>query len=220
MPRLSRSVPGGLCVHVVTRGNARATVFHNQGDYANLTQLMKDAQERVRLEILAWCLMPNHLHLVLRPREDGDLTRWMHWLLTSHVQRHRIRHGTTGHVWQGRYKSFAIQTNVHLLTVLRYVERNPVRAGLVDSAGNWTWSSTRERQLPQERREMLDPSPVELPQPWVQWVDTPLTVSELEAIRTSVRRNRPFGDAAWTRGLAERLQLLGTLTPRGRPRVL
>jgi len=95
---------------------------------------METARERVAIEIFAWCLMPNHLHLVVRPKENGDLARWMHWLLTSHVQRHRSRYKTTGRIWQGRYKAFPIQEDRHLLTVLRYVERNPVRAGLAAHA--------------------------------------------------------------------------------------
>jgi putative transposase len=181
---------------------------------------MGDAQERVRIEILAWCLMPNHVHLVLRPNADGDLARWMHWLLTTHVQRHRVRHKTTGRIWQGRYKAFPIQADAHLLRVLRYVERNPVRAGLVHGALEWTWSSARERHSPGSSCAALAPSPVPLPLPWLDWVDTPLTNAELASIRTSVMRDRPLGDPAWTRGLAERLDLLGTLIPRGRPRSL
>jgi len=219
MPRFSRPMPGGLCVHVVTRGNARATVFHTDADYAILMQLMKDAQERLRIEILAWCLMPNHVHLVLRPSADGDLARWMHWILTTHVQRHRVRHETSGRVWQGRYKAFPIQADAHLLTVLRYVERNPVRAGLVPSAVDWPWSSVRERRSLAEESGLLAASPVPLPSPWLDWVDTPLTGAELLDVRTSMRRDRPLGDSAWTRDLASRLDLLGTLRPRGRPRV-
>ena len=210
-------MPGGLCVHVVTRGNARATVFHSDDDYAIFMQLLSAAQGRVRLELVAWCLKPNHLHLVMRPLADGDLARFMHWLLTTHVQRHRVRHGTTGRVWQGRYKAFPIQADAHFLTVLRYVERNPVRAGLVDCALEWRWSSVRERQTAAGEHGLLAPSPVPLPSPWRDWVDKPLTGAEIANVRTSIRRDRPLGDSAWTRELANRLNLLGTLKPRGRP---
>jgi putative transposase len=129
--------------------------------------------------------MPNHLHLVVRPRTDDDLGRWMHWLLTTHAQRHRSRHVTTGHIWQGRYKSFPIQTDVHLLRVLRYVERNPVRAGLVASSRDWRWSSLARRNSSVERAELVAESPVPLPTPWIEWVDRPITDEELAAIRTS-----------------------------------
>lgn len=212
-------MPGGLCVHVVTRGNARATVFHSADDYARFIELLRVAQNRAPTELLAWCLMPNHLHLVLRPRNDGDLSRFMHWLLTTHVQRHRVRHGTSGRVWQGRYKAFPIQADAHLLIVIRYVERNPVRAGLVRSALEWSWSSVRERETPDGERGLLTPSPVPLPSPWLTWVDEPLTTAELTSVHTSIRRSRPLGDSTWTREVASRLNLLGTLNPIGRPRV-
>ncbi len=220
MPRTSRPIPGGLCAHLVTRGNDRAVVFRSDDDFAQLVELMRDAQRRTRLDLLAWCFMPNHLHLVVRPRADGDVARWMQWLLTTHVQRHRMRHKTTGHVWQGRYKSFLIQEDRYLLAVVRYVERNPVRAGLVRSARDWLWSSTATRLAGCGDDLLLARSPVSLPEPWLEWVDIPLSSAELDKIRLSVNRNRPLGDPAWTRGIAERFNFLGTLAPRGRPRNL
>jgi putative transposase len=180
---------------------------------------MMDAQAVVRIELLAWCLMPNHMHLVVRPAGDGDLARWMHWLLTTHVQLHRVRHRTTGRIWQGRYKAFPIQADRHLLAVLRYVERNPVRAGLAPHAIDWKWSSAHERRRAGTPRSLLAVSPIPLPSPWLDWVDTPLTEAELDAIRACVTRGRPLGDGPWTREVADRLDLLGTLRPRGRPRV-
>jgi len=217
MPRFSRPMPGGFCVHAVTRGNGRARVFHSDADYASMTQLMMDAQAHVHVDVLAWCLMPNHVHLVIRPAGDGDLARWMHWLLTTHVQLHRVRHRTTGRIWQGRYKAFPVQTDRQLLTVLRYVERNPVRAGLASHSIDWKWSSARERRCAGAPRSLLASSPVPLPSPWLEWVDTPLTDAELTAVRACMKRDRPLGDSAWTREVAGRLDLLGTLRPRGRP---
>lgn len=219
MPRFARPIPGGLCAHVVTRGNARAVVFHSDNDYASFMQLMRDAQGRHPLDILAWCLMPNHIHLVVRPRENGDLSRWMHWLLTTHVQRHRARYKTTGRIWQGRYKSFPIQADGYLLAVLRYVERNPVRASLVSHAVEWRWSSAVERSQSVEQGELLAPSPVPLPSPWLDWVDLPMTGAELASIRRCAKRDRPLGDSEWARDIAARLDLIGTLKTRGRPRV-
>ena len=115
---------GGVCYHVLNRGNGRAEVFHKKEDYIAFLDLMVQAQDRLPMRLLAWCLIPNHFHLVLWPHEDGDLSRWMQWLLTSHVRRyHRHYHGS-GHVWQGRFKAFPIEEDEHLWTVLRYVERN------------------------------------------------------------------------------------------------
>ena len=132
---------GGLCYHVINRGNGRARVFHNEADYREFLKLLTSASDRLPLRLLAYCLMPNHVHLVLWPHEDGDLSRWMQWLMTTHVRRHHRRHGTDGHLWQGRFKAFPIQRDEHLLAVLRYVERNPLRAGPVERTEDWPWSS-------------------------------------------------------------------------------
>ena len=110
---------GGICYHTLNRGNARAEVFHKDNDYAAFVALMGQACDRLPMRVLAYCLMPNHFHLVLWPRHDGDLSHWMQWLLTSHVRRyHRHYHGS-GHVWQGRFKAFPIQQDEHLLTFMR-----------------------------------------------------------------------------------------------------
>ena len=218
MPRFSRPIPGGLCVHVVTRGNARATVFHADDDCATFRQLMADAQRRVRLEIFAWCLMPNHVHFVMRPRADGDLARWMHWLLTAHVQRHRVRHKTTGRIWQGRYKAFPIQADAHLLTVLRYVERNPVRAGLAMHAVDWRWSSARESASSSHdlARVITGTASLAVARLGRHAVDGRRACRHPRAARNVTAHS---GEASWTREVADRLDLLGTLRPRGRPKV-
>lgn len=96
--------------------------------------MLGQACERLPMRLLAYCLMPNHVHLALWPRHDGDVSRWMHWLLTTHVRRYRRRHDSSGHVWQGRFNAFPIEQDAHLLTVLRYIELNPVRAHLMAQA--------------------------------------------------------------------------------------
>jgi hypothetical protein len=93
------------------------------------------------MRVLAYCLLNNHFHLILRPHNDGDLSRWMQWLLTSHVRRYHRHYHSSGHVWQGRFKAFPVQDDDHPLTVIRYVERNPLRANLVKYAERWPWSS-------------------------------------------------------------------------------
>jgi REP element-mobilizing transposase RayT len=141
MPRPKRVAPAGYCYHVLNRGNARQEVFHKPADYAAFLRLFDEAHVRCPMRILAYCLMPNHFHLVLWPQEDGDLSRWMQWLQTTHVRRYHEHFKTCGHVWQGRFKAFPIQEDDHLLTILRYVERNPLRAGLVTAVDGWQWNS-------------------------------------------------------------------------------
>ena len=128
----------------MSRGNGHARVFHDERDYSVFVSLMRQASDRIPMRIAAWCLMPNHFHFVLWPIMDGDLGRWMHWLLTSHVRRHHKRYDTDGHIWQGRFKAPPIQQDRHLLSVLRYTECNPLRARLVDRPEGWRWSSLHQ----------------------------------------------------------------------------
>jgi REP element-mobilizing transposase RayT len=141
MPRTARASAANYCYHVLNRGNQRARVFHNDGDYESFVALLGEATVRVPMRTIAHCVMPNHFHLVVWPRDDGDLSRWMHWLLTAHVRRCLRHDRSSGHVWQGRFKAFPIQEDDHLRTVIRYVERNPPRAELVGRAEDWPWSS-------------------------------------------------------------------------------
>jgi putative transposase len=110
-------------------------VFHEQVDYAAFLSLVAAAQSRLAVPLLAACLMPNHLHLVVMPAEDDAVSRWTHWLFTTHAARHHRKYRANGRIWQGRFKAFAIQKDHHLLTVLRYVERNALRANMVKRAG-------------------------------------------------------------------------------------
>ncbi len=216
MPRTARAAKGGICYHVINRGNARSTVYHNSEDYRFFIQLMIKACDRIPMRILSYCLMPNHFHLVVWPLGDGDLSGWMQWLLTSHVRRYHWIRGTSGRIWQGRFKAFPIQQDSHLLIVMRYVERNPVRANLVCSAADWNWSSISRSASP-ERRSMISRAPISPPQDWLQFVDAPQSQAELDALRRCSQRNAPYGDPAWTRETAESLGLEASIRKLGRP---
>ncbi len=217
MPRTARASRANWCYHVLNRGNGRADVFHKDEYYEAFVRLMELACERLPMRLLGWCLMPNHFHLVLWPRKDGDLGRWMQWLLTSHVRRYHRNYHSSGHVWQGRFKAFPIQRDEHFLTVLRYVERNPLRARLVKHAEDWQWSSLACRGA-KASDTILFPPPVTLPRNWNRLVNRPQTERELEAIRRSVVRGTPFGSDDWTKTAVKRLGLQSTIRPRGRPR--
>ena len=207
---------GNVCYHVINRGNGRRTVFHKDGDYRAFVKLLRDACERLPMRLLAYCLMPNHFHLALWPYADGDLSAWMQWLLTAHVRRYHQHYHSSGHVWQGRFKAFPIQDDDHLLTVLRYIERNPLRAQLVARAEEWPWSSLRAAvQWPVPA---LESGPVPRSADWVAEVNAPATESELTRVRESVNRGAPFGEADWTQRTAEQLGLEASLRPKGRPR--
>jgi putative transposase len=218
MPRAARASIGGICYHVLNRGNARRRVFYKNADYQAFLKAMAHACVEVPMRVLGFCLMPNHFHLVLWPINDGDLSSWMHWLQNTHVRRYHKHYHGSGHIWQGRFKSFPIGEDDHLLTVLRYAERNPLRANLVRRAEEWEWSSARHWQAPESRPSYLIAGPVRRPKDWLAWVNQPVTEGEVEALRRSVNRGTPFGAAAWVVRTAEQLGLQATLRPRGRPR--
>jgi putative transposase len=160
--------------------------------------------------------MPNHIHLVVQPRGASDLARWMHWVFTTHVRWHHAKYSTTGRLWQGRFKAFVIQADQHLLTVMRYVERNALRANLVERAEDWRWGSLAWRRSPSGIA--LGNSPAPLPPYWRHLVNEPQTAAEMAEIRTCVNRQRPFGAENWVAAQAEALGVDQSLAPMGRPR--
>jgi putative transposase len=167
------------------------------------------------MRVLAFCLMPNHWHLLLWPQHDGDLAAFMQVLTTTHVRRwraHRASEGK-GYLYQGSYKSFPVQSDDHFYTVCRYVERNPLRANLVGRAEAWRWSSLwsrRQSSLPQDYPPLAD-WPLPTPADWMALVNQPQTSRELAAIRLSIHRGRPFGERGWRESTAKSLGLASTL---------
>jgi putative transposase len=207
--------------HALNRAVARLPLFEKDGDYEAFERVMAEAQAEHPMRLLAYCLMPNHWHFVLWPERDGELSAFLRWLTNTHTMRWHALHDTrgTGHVYQGRFKSFPVSADEHLFTVLRYVERNPLRAGLVRRAEAWRWSSLWRRRHPDTLPPLaLHPWPVPEPDNWVELVNRPQTEAELEAMRRSVTRGSPFGAPAWQERTARRLGLEFTLRPRGRPK--
>lgn len=217
MPRIARATGGGLCYHVLNRGNGRTRVFHKDEDYQAFVDLIAAANQRIPMRVMGYCLMPNHFHLMVRPFGDGELSTWMQWLMTSHVRRYHAHYHSSGHVWQGRFKSFIVQKDEHFLKAMRYVERNALKAGLVKRAQNWRFGSlywrTAGRQL-----GLLSDWPVQRPRRWREMVNRPQNETELEALRRCVQRGRPYGDDRWVTRAAKQYDLETTLRPRGRPK--
>jgi putative transposase len=155
--------------------------------------------------------------VVLWPSADGQLGRFLHRWLNAHVRRYHRHYHSSGHLWQGRTKTFAIAQDEHLLTVLRYIEYNPVRAGLVERAEQWPWSSARWWRPREKPPLYLHTGPVDRGPHWLAFVNQPLTLSELAAVRTSVNRSRPYGPSPWVQETATQLGLEKSLRPPGRP---
>jgi REP-associated tyrosine transposase len=221
MPRRPRVATGGLAYHVLNRRVGRLDLFEKAGDYAAFEQILQETYDRIGIRIVAYCLMPNHWHLLLWTQQDGELSEAMRWLTVTHTQRwhaHRQTAGT-GPVYQGRFKSFPVQTDEHFLTVARYVEQNALRGKLAGRAEEWRWSSLwRRSQGNPKLTAFLSKWPVEQPRQWLAWVNTQESGAQLKALRESVNRGRPFGHATWVTRIAKRLGLESTLRPRGRPK--
>ncbi|MBM3892481.1 MAG: hypothetical protein FJ388_25470 [Verrucomicrobia bacterium] len=221
MGRPWRTTSGGLVYHVLNRANAGIGIFEKPEDYHAFERILEQAAERVAMRVLAYCLMPNHWHLVLWPREDGDLSRFVGWASLTHTQRwhaHRRSEGT-GHVYQGRFKSFLVESDEHLWSVCRYVERNALRAGLCQRAEQWRWSSLWRLVCgDDEARKLLSAWPVDRPRDWVAWVNRVETEKELEALRRCASRGQPFGSEPWAKRMTRRFGLESLFRPRGRPK--
>ncbi len=223
MPRLLRHAPCDHFYHVLNRANARARIFRKDADYEAFEQVLLEALAFQPMRVLAYCVMPNHWHLVLWPRDDGDLSRFMQWLTLTHTQRwHAHRHTVgTGHLYQGRYKSFPIQNGYHLRSVLRYVERNPLRAKLVDRIEEWQWGSLWRRERGSaDDSSWLQKWPGGVPENWSREMNRGNEAEEeLRTIRNCVNRGRPYGNEPWQKRTAASLGLESTFRPRGRPRL-
>jgi len=221
MPRTARIAPGGVVYHALNRAVARLPLFEKDEDYEAFERVLQEAQERHPTRIVSYCLMPNHWHFVLWPREDGELTGFLRWLTHTHTMRWHAHHRTlgTGHLYQGRFKAFPVQSDDHFYAVARYVERNALRANLVPRAQQWRWSSVwRRRHGDSSARALLSPWPLPMPQDWLRRLNRPQSQAEVESLRVALRRGSPYGNPNWAKQTAVRLGLEYTLRPRGRPR--
>jgi putative transposase len=210
-----------MVFHVLNRGVGRMRLFLKNADFAAFERHIEKTLESRPMRICAYGLMSNHGHLVLWPERDGDLGAFLQKLTIAHVrnwQEHRQRVGS-GHLYQGRYKSFPVESDEHFYQVLRYVERNALRANLVERAEECRWSSLWRRvHGTTDDRRWLASWPLAEPRGWLRLVNEPQTDQELAALRRSVLRGQPYGSEAWVRRAAKSLGLESTFRRRGRPR--
>jgi putative transposase len=219
MPRFIRAAVPDTIHHVLNRGNGRGTLFPEPSNYEAFVALMAKAVERFPVALLAYCLMPNHWHMVVRPAREGALSAYVHWLATTHVRQHHARHGTngTGHLYQGRFKNFLVQDDAHLMTVLRYVEANALRAGLVARAEYWPWGSLRARTTGCGGAALAQ-WPLTCPTDWMKYVNFHTPESDLRDLRRSAARGLPFGSESWTARMVAQHRMEALAHRRGRPR--
>ena len=204
--------------HVLNRGNGRMRLFHKDADFAAFERVLVEGLKRYPVELLTYCLMGNHWHLVVQPRTDRAVGQFLGWVGVTHVRRHHEHYHTRGggHLYQGRFKCFPVQDDSHFLTVCRYVEATALRAGLVRRAEDWTWGGLYARRHG-GKPLMLSEWPVERRRDWLAQVNDSLDEKALEGVRRSVNRGRPWGEASWVERTVRQLSLEFTLRKPGRP---
>lgn len=221
MPRSNRTDVGDYCYHIINRANARLPIFFKEEDYVLFENVLEEAKERYDMRILAYILMPNHFHLVLYPRNDGDLSKFMQWLTLTHTQRWHQQKNTkgTGHLYQGRYKSFLIEEDNYLLSVISYVERNALRARLVKKAENWKFCSLwRKLYGKDQQKKLLSKWPIPEPKDYLSFVNIPQPKEEEELLRLSVVKGKPYGNDNWSMNIIKKFGLESTIRLPWRPK--
>jgi putative transposase len=221
MGRPKRADETGCIYHMLNRANRRDKLFFKDADYEAFERVLTEAVARHQLDLFCFCIMPNHWHLCVRPRVDGEMSRFAQWLTLTHTQRYNAHYDTVGygHLYQGRYKSFPVQDDEHFLTVCRYVERNALAAQLCETPDAWRFGSLhRWKHGTAKEKSLLTTWPIPRHRDWIGCVTMALTDKEIQRLHWSKTRGCPFGEETWVESVARRFDLEMTMRPRGRPR--
>jgi len=145
MPRQGRTFVDCFCYHIITRGNQKQYVFINKKDYSRYLEIIRKAKKKYKILVYSYCLMPNHVHLLVEVDSARSMSSFMHWINRGYTDYFNNTYRKVGHLWQGRFKSRPILKDEYLLNCASYIEANPVRAQLVDNIGDYKWNSYMER---------------------------------------------------------------------------
>jgi putative transposase len=213
MARLARTVIPELPHHVTQRGNRRETVFFGEEDYRAYLDLISTAAARARTEIWAYCLMPNHVHFIMTPSTPDGLRAAFAEAHRRYTARIHARLKVTGHLWQGRFSSTAMDER-HLMAAARYVPMNPVRAGLVGKAADWPWSSARAHLAGRDDGVVTTAPLLDRVVDFAGMLEADEDAAAVKAIRLSRSTGRPVGAEDWIRALEAQTER--TLAPAKR----
>jgi putative transposase len=224
MPRFARLVIPGCPHHVTQRGNRRGQVFFGPDDYDAFLRMADKYRRLASCRVQAYCLMPNHVHLVLVPERTDSLASMLKPLFTTYSQYLNVRLGP-GRTWQGRYFSCPLD-DPHLQAAVRYVEQNPVRAGLVTLAEQYDYSSAPARVLGRRDDWLDDPSGLTkqmTPEQWQAWlanidIDDPIVQQQVETLRLATHTGKPAASHQFRTALEKKLKQPLKLRPQGRPK--
>ncbi len=226
MPRRPRLVLPGIPMHITQRGVNRAAVFVDDSDCARYRDLLDEVASAHDLAVHAYALMGNHVHLLMTANEAPDLARAMRLLNQRYVAAFNRRHGRTGTLWEGRFRSCLVQNENYLLMVYRYIDLNPVRAAMVDSAGSYPWSSAKANLglaadpsvTPHPAYLSVGANPCACAAFYRQWLDAGVSEAELASVRKHMQQERALGDARFQAMLGKSLNRPVAVRARGRPR--
>lgn len=221
MPRLARPVFAGIPHHITQRGNRREDVFFSDADHKAYLTWLREYCDKYKVQVVAYCLMTNHVHLVAVPSTATALEQLLRPLHTRYAQRINREKGWKGHLWQGRFFSSALD-DAYLWAAIRYVERNPVRAQIVRKAENYPWSSAAAhcglRDDPVLAQSLAWAERFGAIDDWSAWLAEGDQSDQLDVLRRRVERGLPCGSDQFIRKLERRVGLDLTLRPRGRPK--
>ena len=220
MPRIARIILESVPYHITQRGNGRQQVFFEDRDYTLYLDLLRDNCQRERLPIWAYCLMPNHIHLIVVPEHQAAMAQAIGRTAAAFACYYNLRMRSCGHVWQARYHSTPLDES-HLWRAMAYVERNPVRAQLAACAEEYEWSSARLR-LAGTAADLVDLTPWLANYDWPRWQEALRSSVDEEAfgqrLREASRRGRPLGDEQFVENLERRCGRRLRARPVGRPK--
>ena len=200
MARMPRVVVPHFPHHVTQRGSRRQKTFFSDDDYRAYINLIADAKREVGVDVWAYCLMPNHVHLVIVPNEPNSLANLFRVAHRQYTRRINLREGWCGHLWQERFRSF-VMDEMHLIAAVRYVEWNPVRASLCERPGDWAWSSARAHLTGQDD-ELVSVAPMaSRVGDWPRYLAVTGQRQQQDAIREHTRTGRPAGENSFLRQL-------------------
>lgn len=221
MARQPRVDIAGEVFHVINRANGRVGIFETAEDYEIILKALEEVKEVIPIDIFSFCIMPNHWHFSVRPKEDGDMGEFFGKCTQKITQRWHVTHKSigSGHLFQGRFKSFMVQEDGYFLNLMEYIEANALRAKLVERAEDWKWGSLYLRKKNKSRAKgLLSPWPMEEPLDYLETVNKCEKRSQIEQIRNSVVKGNPLGEISWMKKMLKKYNLGYTVNPRGRPK--
>ncbi len=217
MPRISRAIAVGYPHHVTQRGNYRQTVFAEQADYERYVELLADFSPKYGLEIWAWCLMPNHVHFVAVPIHPESLARTFNTVHMIYAQYFNHKRNATGHLWQGRFFSCVLDER-HLYAAVRYVEMNPVRAGMVQAPQDYPWCSAKSHMAGVEDHVLSGRCFLtETVKDWGQFLGQDEDSESTAGVIKATKIGRPCGKEDFVKQMEELLNRQFVTRHRGRP---